>query len=85
MDAKLIGGSVPLHRHPLGFIEAFCSLGASQDRLLLDTGISPAMFEMQEINIGFDQFQQRLYNGIEACSRPAVGVAVGDVVGSSLP
>lgn len=77
MNAKLIGGSLPLHRHPLGFIEAFCSLGASQDRLLRDTGISPAMFEMQEINIGFEQFQRLLYNGIEACSRPALGVAVG--------
>ncbi len=77
MNSKLDDGLMPLHRHPLGFIEAFCSLGASQEALLRNTGISASMFGMQDIHIGHDQFQQLLYNGIEACSRPALGVAVG--------
>lgn len=70
-------GLVPLHRHPLGFIEAFCNLGASQGALLEGTGLSPAMFEMQEANISYRQLQRLIRNGIHLCRRPALGLAVG--------
>ncbi|BES72375.1 AraC family transcriptional regulator [Marinobacter nanhaiticus D15-8W] len=72
-DAKLI----PLHRHPLGFIEAFCSLGARQEELLKGTGISPATFDMQEVYISYNQIHALIRNGIRLCPLPAVGVHVG--------
>ncbi|MFD1217168.1 MULTISPECIES: AraC family transcriptional regulator [Microbulbifer] len=72
-DARLI----PLHRHPLGFIEAFTSLGADQDALLAGTGISPAMFDLQRAHISYHQWQQLLRNGIRLCRQPNLGLAVG--------
>ncbi len=77
MDLDPNSGLVPLHRHPLGFIEAFCHLGAPLERLLEGTGLSAPMFEMQEVMISYRQFQRLLYNGIHLCQRPGLGLAVG--------
>ncbi|WP_250460990.1 AraC family transcriptional regulator [Microbulbifer litoralis] len=68
---------VPLHRHPLGFIEAFCNLGARQQDLLDGTGISPAMFGMQRACISYRQLQRLFHNGIHLCPQPDLGLAVG--------
>lgn len=68
---------VPLHRHPLGFLEAFCSLGARQASLLQGTGLSPTLFEMQRAYISYRQLQRLLYNGIRLLPRPGLGLAVG--------
>ena len=68
---------VPLHLHPMGFIEAFCDLGADQTALLRDTGISPVLFDMQDVRISHGQFERLLLNGIELCDRPALGIWAG--------
>lgn len=72
-DARLI----PLHRIPLGFIEVFSELGASQSALLKGTGISPTMFEMQESRISYNQWRTLLVNGVRECPHPQLGLQVG--------
>ncbi|WP_160154585.1 AraC family transcriptional regulator [Microbulbifer sp. ALW1] len=72
-DARLI----PLHRHPLGFIEVFCGLGASLEALLKGTGISPAMFELQEARISYNQWRALLHNGVHQCAHAQLGLIAG--------
>ncbi|MBB5212526.1 AraC family transcriptional regulator [Microbulbifer hydrolyticus] len=72
-DARLI----PLHRHPLGFIEVFSELGAPLTALLKGTGISPTMFEMQEARISYHQWQALLSNGVRLCQHPQLGLITG--------
>lgn len=72
-DARLI----PVHRHPLGFIEVFTELGASQSELLENTGISPTLFEMQEARISYNQWRTLLANGVRACPHPQLGLLAG--------
>ncbi|WP_148862117.1 AraC family transcriptional regulator [Marinobacter fonticola] len=72
-DSKLI----PLHRHPLGFIEAFCTLGANQNDLLRGTGISPALFDMQDVCVSYNQLHALIGNGIRLLPRPGLGLQVG--------
>lgn len=68
---------IPLHRHPMGFIEAFSELGASQSGLLQGTGISPTMFQMQEARISYHQWRALLKNGVRLCQHPQLGLMVG--------
>lgn len=68
---------IPLHLHPLGFIEVFTSLGASLPDLLRGTGISAAMFDMQDIRISYLQQQALIRNGLATCDTPNLGLQVG--------
>lgn len=68
---------IPLHLHPLGFIEVFTSLGADLHDLLRGTGISPAMFDMQDIRISYMQQQVLIRNGIALCKTPGLGLKTG--------
>lgn len=77
MELDQDSGTIPLHRHPLGFIEAFCQLGADQVDLLEGTGLSVAMFDMQEMYISYRQLQRLLRNGLHLCARPGLGILVG--------
>ncbi|WP_165856891.1 AraC family transcriptional regulator [Marinobacter sp. JSM 1782161] len=72
-DARVI----PLHRHPLGFIEAFEQLGAQQNDLLRGTGVTPALFDMQDVRISYNQLHALIGNGIRQCDRPGLGLEVG--------
>lgn len=68
---------IPLHRHPLGFIEAFTQMGVDLDDLLCGTGISPRMFEMQGTRISYRQQQKLIRNGIALSPEPGAGLRVG--------
>ncbi len=68
---------IPLHLHPLGFIEIFIRHGASLSDLLRGTGISPAMFEMQDIRISYLQQQTLIRNGMQHCRKPGLGLIAG--------
>ncbi|MFL1404482.1 helix-turn-helix domain-containing protein [Marinobacter sp. M1N3S26] len=68
---------IPLHLHPLGFIEIFVRHGASLSDLLKGTGISPAMFDMQDIRISYLQQQTLVRNGIQHCRKPGLGLITG--------
>ena len=68
---------IPVHRHPLGFIEVFTELGANQSTLLENTGISATMFEMQEARISYNQWRKLLANGVRACQHPQLGLLAG--------
>ncbi|QIL91426.1 helix-turn-helix domain-containing protein [Microbulbifer sp. SH-1] len=72
-DTRLI----PLHRHPLGFIEVFRELGASESTLLQGTGITPALFDLQEARISYSQWRVLLQNGVRQCAHPQLGLIVG--------
>ena len=72
-DARLI----PLHRHPMGFIEVFTALGADRQKLLAGTGITREMFRLQRASISYRQWQALLRNGISLCPQPDLGLAVG--------
>jgi AraC-like DNA-binding protein len=71
---------IPLHLHPLGFIEAFTQLGAPLDRLLRGTGITPAMLADTGARISYLQQSLLLRNGIRLCRRPGLGLIVGSEI-----
>ena len=68
---------IPLHLHPLGFIEAFTHLGADLDALLRDTGIHARMLESKNMKISYEQQKTLLRNGVELCKQPGLGLLVG--------
>lgn len=69
---------IPLHLNPLGFIEVFTRHGADLNDLLRGTGISPAMFDMQDIRISYMQQQALIRNGLNQCRNPAgLGLTTG--------
>ena len=72
-DARLI----PLHRHPMGFIEVFSDLGTPLEILLRGSGISHAEFDMQEARISYSQWRILLTNGVRACAHPQLGLIAG--------
>lgn len=72
-NAKII----PLHLHPLGFIECFTQLGASLDALLQHTGITPHMIANPIGRISYAQQVRLLRNGVSACRVPGLGLQVG--------
>lgn len=73
MQAK----QIPLQLHPLGFVEAFTHFGADLNRLLDNTGISPAMLSSSNAKISYNQQNQLLRNGIRLCRKPGIGLLVG--------
>lgn len=68
---------IPLHLHPMGFIEAFCHFGADLDALLEGTEINKNMFEQKEAKISYAQQKKLLKNGIALCRKPGLGILIG--------
>lgn len=68
---------VPLHLHPLGFIEGFTSHGAPLDALLHGTGISREMLVRRDVKISYAQQKALIANGVRLCSKPGIGLLVG--------
>jgi AraC-like DNA-binding protein len=69
---------IPLHLHPLGFIESFTHFGADLGALLHDTGIDSSMLESRDTYISYAQQRQLVQNGIALCKRPGLGLLVGN-------
>lgn len=74
MEAK----QIPLQLHPLGFVEAFTHFGADLNRLLENTGITPALLSSKAAKISYNQQNQLLRNGIRLCRKPGIGLLVGN-------
>lgn len=70
---------IPLHLHPMGFIEAFTQLGADLKSLLQDTGIHQGMFDVKGAKISYEQQKRLVRNGIALCRRPGLGLLVGQL------
>ncbi|GAB1264465.1 AraC family transcriptional regulator [Aurantivibrio infirmus] len=68
---------IPLELLPQGFIEAFTFFGADLSRLLENTGISKEMLTGRGYKISYVQQTQLLSNGIHLCSKPGLGLLVG--------
>lgn len=71
---------IPLHLHPLGFIEVFTQLGANLQALLQGTGISESLLEARNIKISYAQQRRLLGNGLMLCRRPGLGLLVGQML-----
>ncbi len=69
---------IPLHLHPLGFIDSFTHFGADLTALLKNTGIDASMLNSRSIYISYAQQRQLIQNGIERCDRPGLGLLVGN-------
>jgi AraC-like DNA-binding protein len=68
---------IPLHLHPLGFIESFTRLGARLDALLRGTGIESPMLDCRDARISYAQQRQLVANGIAQCTQAGLGLLVG--------
>lgn len=68
---------IPLHLHPLGFIEGFTRFGAGLDALLHGTGITPPMLANPIGRISYAQQVRLLRNGLHACRTPGLGLLLG--------
>lgn len=68
---------IPLHLHPLGFIESFTHFGADLTALLQGTGIDLPMLDSRTTYISYSQQRQLVQNGIALCKRPGLGLLVG--------
>jgi AraC-like DNA-binding protein len=68
---------IPLHLHPLGFIESFTHFGAELHALLQRTGIDRSMLDSRSTYISYAQQRQLIQNGIALCKRPGLGLLVG--------
>lgn len=69
---------IPLHLHPLGFIESFTHFGADLTALLRNTGINSSMLDSRDTYITYSQQRQLVQNGITLCKRPGLGLLVGN-------
>lgn len=69
---------IPLHLHPLGFIESFTHFGADLNALLRNTGIERAMLDSRDTYISYAQQRQLVQNGIALCKQPGLGLLVGN-------
>jgi AraC-like DNA-binding protein len=69
---------IPLHLHPLGFIESFTHLGAELKALLQNTGMDRSMLDSRDTYISYAQQRQLIQNGIALCKRPGLGLLVGN-------
>ena len=69
---------IPLHLHPLGFIESFIHFGADLTALLHDTGIDSSMLNSRNSYISYAQQRRLVQNGIALCKRPGLGLLVGN-------
>lgn len=72
--------TIPLHLHPLGFIESFIYFGAKLNDLLKNTGINENMFKRTDSKISYQQQKQLLKNGIRLCNKPGIGLLVGQTM-----
>ncbi len=68
---------IPLHLHPLGFIDSFTHFGADLTALLHNTGIHLSMLDSRNTYISYAQQRQLIQNGIALCERPGLGLLVG--------
>ncbi|GAB1266043.1 AraC family transcriptional regulator [Aurantivibrio infirmus] len=68
---------IPLHLHPLGFIEAFTHFGADLPELLKNTGINENMLGSKGVKISYAQQHALIGNGIRLCNKPGIGLLVG--------
>src|SRR5688572_2981126 len=68
---------IPLHLHPLGFIESFTHFGANLTALLHNTGIDRSMLDDRNTYISYAQQRQLVQNGLALCKRPGLGLLVG--------
>ncbi|SDR70223.1 AraC-type DNA-binding protein [Halopseudomonas xinjiangensis] len=68
---------IPLHLHPLGFIESFVQFGAPLPALLQQTGIELHMLDSPTAKISYNQQLRLLHNGISLCHTPGLGLLVG--------
>ncbi len=68
---------IPVHLQPLGIIEAFTHHGAPLDALLRHTGIDEQLLASTTAKISYHQYNTLLRNGIQACSKPGIGLLVG--------
>jgi len=75
-DSKI----VPLHLHPLGFIEVFTQLGASLPALLEGTGITESLLAARGAKISYAQQKRLVANGLVHCRRPGLGLLLGSML-----
>jgi AraC-like DNA-binding protein len=75
-DSKI----VPLHLHPVGFIEVFTQLGANLTALLEGTGISDSLLAMRGAKISYSQQKRLVANGLVLCRRPGLGLIIGTML-----
>lgn len=68
---------IPLHLHPLGFIDSFTHFGADLTALLHNTGIEASMLDSRNTYISYAQQRQLTKNGMALCDRPGLGLLVG--------
>ena len=71
---------IPLHLHPLGFIEAFINFGGNLNDLLKNTQINENMLAVKDLKISYAQQSQLILNGIESCNKPGIGLLIGQYV-----
>jgi len=69
---------IPLHLHPLGFIESFTHFGAELNALLQSTGIDRSMLDSRDTYISYAQQRQLVQNGLTLCKQPGLGLLVGN-------
>ncbi len=65
---------IPLHLHPLGFIEAFTHFDADLGQLLSNTNINENMLSSKDVKISYAQQHQLIKNGIRLCNKPGIGL-----------
>ena len=68
---------IPLHLHPLGFIESFTRFGASIDSLLEDSQINRNMIDSHDIKISYHQFNNLIRSGVRQCDIAGIGYLIG--------
>ena len=68
---------IPLHLHPLGFIEAFLHYGADLGEVLDNTQINENMLGSKDVKISREQQHTLILNGIRSCNKPGLGILVG--------
>lgn len=71
---------IPLHLHPLGFIEAFTHFDADLGQLLSNTNINENMLSSKDVKISYAQQHQLIKNGIRLCNKPGIGLLVGQFI-----
>lgn len=69
---------IPLHLHPMGFIENFVHFGAALDPLLHETGIDFSALGNGVAKISYGQQLQLVRNGIALCKTPGLGLLIGN-------
>jgi AraC-like DNA-binding protein len=66
--------TIPLHLHPLGFINAFTQLGVDLDVLLQSAKIDRKALKSNQEKISYSQFIDLIQCGIQTSDRPGLGL-----------